>query len=319
MQQSSFLTTSPLTKNPARHSLFYGPYLASYPIVAQLFAYCAFMSFGFYQGLLDRILGTQQPYLAVLTTVSVALMIYLGLDALAGYQLRKRQKASTQSKDKILFRSLWIVVGLLLILDVYANWQGRGVVAESSTTEVRSKEDSMYQAIQVQIDSTQAELNSLLEGAMGGYGWFEKQTYKLNWSGKEFQRSLREEIQLLRQQQLLFSRAEIDKGKAQKRSYEEKVDQKKQAHGFLVFLAYPLSFLLCVFQRYYRMKRKQLALQNSLPTPTKVENKGYKIRCENCHKETYMRSPRARYCSSTCRSQAHKKRVKQEELILELV
>ena len=175
----------------------------------------------------------------------------------------------------------------------------------------------------MQIDTTQANLDSLLVGSVGGYGWFDRQNgekrFQLNWSGKEYQRSLREEIQVLRTQQTLFSSSEIEKGDQYAQAYQEEVSVKKQAHGFLVFLAYPLSFLLCVFQRYYRMKRKQLQLSKQLVTvPTKKEKQGYKIRCENCHKETYMRSPKARYCSSTCRSQAHKKRIRQEELAFEM-
>ena len=263
MQATKSFSPNLLAKHQVKKqslSLFYGPYLASYLIVAQLFGYSAFMSFGFYHGLLDRILGTEQSYLAILTTGSIALMIFLGLDALAGYYLKKRQQKNRQaSKDLVLFRSLWMVVGLLLVLDVYANWQGRGVVAETTTQQMESKEDSMYLAIQMQIDTTQANLDSLLVGSVGGYGWFERQNgekrFRLNWSGKEYQRSLREEIQVLRNQQMLFSSSEIEKGDLYAQAYQEEVSVKKQAHGFLVFLAYPLSFLLCIFQRYYRMKQ----------------------------------------------------------------
>lgn len=296
--------------------LFYGPYLASFLIVAQIVAYNAYMSLKFYEDLLGRIMGNHDKGLALFTTTSLAVMLYCGISALAGAYLDRRKKTpGILRQDRVLFHSLLLIVICFLGLDIYANWKGRGEVAQETTeAPPESKQDSVYLALQYQIDAKQAQLDSLKKGYFKGFGWFEQGAYQFNWSGKELDRNLRSEIQGLREQQTLFTSHELDAEAEAIQEFKAETASKAQAHGFLVILAYPVAFLLSLFRKYYSLKATaflaEKARQAQEPPAPAPSPEGYPITCAHCGKTAHMKSPRAQYCSTTCRSAAHKRKKK---------
>jgi len=303
--------------------LFYAPYLASYLIVTQIVVYNAFMSYQFYGELLGRVFNTDRPYLALIITTSIATKLYFGLSAIAGAYLQRKHIATHRKGSyQVLLHSLTVVVLLILALDIYANWQGRKPVAEATTLEaVSPKQDSVYQAIQHKIDLKQAKLDSLLQGQYGGYGWFEGRRFQLNWSGKELERTFNQDIGAMRQQQTLLTTHEIENGQQRQGNREQDIQTKTQAHSILVLLAYPLAILLSIFRRYYYQKARnylrQQALHSQLAEVTEktAPQKGYQITCAHCGKKTRMRSAKAIYCSDSCRSAAHKRKKRIENIV----
>ena len=218
-----------------------------------ILSYNAFMSLNFYRQLLERFTPWDSLFLPFLTTVAIAITVYLLMSSITGTILDyiSGRDSKTKGHEPMFIATLLLLVGFLC-LDIYANLKGVNYASKIFTKEVVANNSTdVFASVNTQIAKQENILNKLLSGGFGGYGWWQDKQYHLNNSGKRFQRSMLADIQQLREQQQMLVSAAIDTHEADQKRFQSEVMVKRSSHIKLVWFAYPLAFLICFIIQHY--------------------------------------------------------------------
>jgi len=245
-------------KEEATLRKFYWPFLFS--ILLSLFALFgdSWASVSFWTGIIVRYLGVAD---GAGTAVAISMVWAFGVFFLTGAVAAMTLDVLSNRTDKTnMHKPLYVATILSWItisgLGIYANINGLYFKAEEST-EVVTQDQSLtyFDKIDQKIEGKNLQLNNLLSGKLGGYGWKDKSgTYHLNNSGKRFQRQLSKEItDLGAKQDTLYSK-ESQKVVMDQERYSGEVKTKQNTFTALSWIIYPLVLLLAFLQEHYTDK-----------------------------------------------------------------
>ncbi|MEO0899573.1 MAG: hypothetical protein AAFY71_24400 [Bacteroidota bacterium] len=242
-----------------------GVQISSILLTGLILLYTAGISFHFYHNLFVPTFPTQSIYLGWAVTTAIAIAIFAFMQAMASMVHQVAQKGIRVLKGKVIFTiALFLTLGILVTLDFYANINGsRILVQEGIEQESNSQVVKADTTTAQDIATKEAQLAKLISCEIKGYCW---RGY-LTEAGIAFQHQLSTELIALREQKSkqLEKRERQEERLAQK--IETEITNQTQAHTTLIWIVYPLAFLLCLVSH----GCKQLRLQPNHESDTRLE------------------------------------------------
>lgn len=242
-----------------------------WPLLVTLFfsafcvAFIAFVSYSRYRDLAGFL-----PYastVALCFTVGIALFMYYVSGHVSTFAVESWVYGQSRLtwQGVVIFAACGVLVG---IIDYRMNIDGAADVATNAAGTVSGPDvESIRDRYAPEIGQYQQQLDQLLTGQLGGYGWQDqKGTYHLNSSGKKFQRSISANLDRLQQQR----DEELNRAFAEYETAESKrQDRQRVTHDRLrtaVKGVYFLQFLLTLVIAFILVKMDE-ALQGMQAAP----------------------------------------------------
>ncbi|WNJ21561.1 hypothetical protein [Pontibacter sp. G13] len=224
-------------------------FVAGIMLAMVILTYNAFMSLQFYGDLLENLAGIRSEWIPYFVTVSIALAAYWGISFLAGSLLdmwHGRRHRVEEHIKVICFAGVFLI--LLVALDVYANLNGVKVAAALATVpQAADRTTEIIDRYDGQVANLQQEIRDIQSCKIKGYCW----RGAVIKEGRQRIASIQQEINgLRRQQEAQRTHAERAHENDHERFVMER-SEKEDAHTSLVFFAYPLALLLCLFTGHY--------------------------------------------------------------------
>jgi succinate dehydrogenase hydrophobic anchor subunit len=228
---------------------YFWVFLSGIVMAILILAYNAFMSLNFYQALLERFTPWSSNALPIITTIAIALTVYLLMSSLTGtildYIARRTDK--TAGHEPMFVAVVFVLIGFLC-LDIYANLKGVDYVSIATTTAiVENRSEAVYDKLQASIAAKESMLNRLTNCQIRGYCW----QGHLTRDGRRYQQALTDDIAALREQQSTLMNSAIDTYHQDEGRFAAEVQGKRVSHVRLVWFAYPIAFLICFIVQHY--------------------------------------------------------------------